>query len=161
MKDKTIDLIVDELENMFEMTGMSAIEVMQGLLEVPVPKQYRKFVRMGYKAGWKSLLRPKPEPTKDQMAQIITIIRGFASAPHKMRSLIKQKMKEMPHAPGGAPRKIKAEEEKTVLSEVIALRAEVDTREAIRRVAAKHGVSERTIYRIWGKRYPKKKRKAS
>jgi hypothetical protein len=65
-------------------------------------------------------------------------------------------MKEMPHAPGGPPRKIKLDEEKIVCSEIIALRAEVDTREAIRRVAAKRGVSERTIYRIWGKRYPKK-----
>jgi hypothetical protein len=99
----------------------------------------------------------QPEPSKAQLVETIAMIRAFKSAPHKMRSLIKQKMKEMPHAPGGPPRKIKLEEEKTVCSEIIALRAEVDTREAIKRVAAKRGVSERTIYRIWGKRYPKKK----
>jgi hypothetical protein len=158
VKDKTVNQIVDELDELFEITGLSAVEIMQALLEVPVPNKYRKFVRMGYKAGWKSLLRPKPEPSKAQVDETIAIIRAFKSAPHKMKALIKQKMKEMPHAPGGPPRKIKPEEEKTVCSEVLALRAEVDTREAIRRVAAKRGVSDRTIYRIWGKRYPKKKR---
>jgi len=158
MKEKTVSQIVDELDELFEVTGLSAVEIMQALLEKPVPQRYRKFVRMGYKAGWISLLKSNPEPTKAQIAEAIALIRTFKSAPHKMRSLIKQKIKEMPHAPGGPPRKIKLEEEKIVCSEIIALRGEVDTREAIRRVAAKRGVSERTIYRLWGKRYPKKKR---
>lgn len=157
VKDETANQILDELMQLLEATGFTAVEVMEGLLETPVPKQYRKFVRMGLTGGFKSLLKQNPEPTKEQVAEAIAMMRALKNAPHKMRSLIKKKMKEMPHAPGGPPRKIKAEEEKTVCSEVMALRAELDTREAIKRVAAKRGVSERTVYRIWGKHYPKKK----
>ena len=159
MKDKTVNLIVDELLELVKVAGLSAVEVMQFFLAAPIPKQFHKFIRMGYEDGWKALLKQEPEPSKAQLAEALAMIRAVKNAPYKMRSLLKQKMKEMPHAPGGPPRKIKSEEEKTVCSEIIALRAELDTREAIRRVAAKRRVSERTIYRIWGKHYPKKKLK--
>jgi hypothetical protein len=157
VKDETVNQIVDELVGLLEATGISAVEVMQGVLEAPIPKKHMKFARMGFKGGWKSILKRSPEPSKAKVTETIAMIRAFKNVPHKLRSLIKQKMKEMPHAPGGPPRKIKTEEEKTVCSEIIALRAELDTREAIKRVAVKRGVSERTIYRIWGKHYPKKK----
>lgn len=157
MKDETVNQLVDELMDLLETAGLSAAELMEGLLEAPLPKQYLKFVRMGFKGGWKSILKRSPEPTEVQVKETIAMIRAFKNTPHELRSLIKRKMKEMPHAPGGAPWKIKPAEEKTVCSEIIALRAELDTRGAIRRVAAKRGVSERTIYRIWGKYHPKKK----
>jgi hypothetical protein len=86
------------------------------------------------------------------------MINGFQRAPQTMRALLKQRLKELPRARGGAPRKVKIEEELAVCAEVSALRAHCDTREAIRRVAAQRNVSERTIYRIWGKYNPKKKR---
>jgi len=159
VKDKTANLIVDELMELLEVTGLSAAEVMEGVLNAPIPKPYLKFVRMGFKGGWKSLLKKNPEPSKAQLTETVALIRAFKNTPHKLRSLMKQKMKEMPHAPGGPPRKIKPEQEKTVCSEILELRAELDTREAIKRVAAKRGASERTIYRIWGKHYPKKKSK--
>jgi len=157
VKDKTANLILNELDEMLEATGVSATEVMEGLLESPLPKQYRKYALMGFTGGWKSILKRSPEPTKAQLTEAIAMIRAIKSTPHKMRALIKHKMKQMPHAPGGPPRKIKPEEEKTVCSEIISLRAALDTREAIKRVAAKLSVSERTVYRIWGKHYPKKK----
>ncbi len=158
VKESTVNLIVDEFVDMLDSSGFSATELLEALLEAPLPKQFRKFVQIGYKSGWRSLLKSKPEPSKAKLAEALAMIRAFKNAPHKMRTLIKQSMKEMPHAPGGPPRKIKPEEELTVCSEIIAFRAESDTREAIRRVAAKRGVSERTVYRIWGKRYPKKKK---
>ena len=77
-----------------------------------------------------------------------------------MRKLLMETAKELPHPPGGPPKKIKPEEERTVCAEIIALRDECDTREAIRRIAAKRHVSDRTIYRIWGKYHPKKKQTA-
>jgi len=113
---------------------------------------------MGQKGYFKHKFRQMPEPNKNQLAQLLTIIEGLRSAPYKMRSLLKQKVKELPHVPGGAPRKVKLEEELTVCAEIQALRVEYDTREAIRIVARKREASERTIYRIWGKYHPKKKK---
>jgi hypothetical protein len=165
MKENTIELITSEFTEMLEATGLSAAQLLAGLLETPIPKRYHKYARIGYKAGWKSIIRAqlksKPEPKKAKLAEMLAMIRAFKSAPHKMRTLIKQKMKEMPHPPGGPPRKIKLEEERTVCAQITALRAECDTREAIRRVAAKRGVSERTVYRVWSKYNPKKKKSLS
>jgi len=118
VKDETADQLTDELMELLEATGLSGAEVMAGMLESQIPKQYLKFVGMGLKGGWKSLLKKSPEPKKEQVAEAIAMMRALKNAPHKMRSLMKQKMKQMPHAPGGPPRKIKPEEEKTVCSKL-------------------------------------------
>jgi hypothetical protein len=159
MKTTTAILIVNEMEKMFEATGFSATQVLGAMMNSPIPKPMQKMARLGYKAGWVSIFKSKPEPTKAQLAEMLAIIQAFKNAPHNMRSLLVQRVKELPHPPGGPPRKVKPEEERTLCAEIIALRPECDTREAIRRVAAKRQISERTVYRIWGKHYPKKKRK--
>jgi hypothetical protein len=161
LKDETISLIADRFEEMLEVSGLSAAELLEALLEAPVSAEYRKLLRIGYKAGWKSILKAKlksqPEPSKEKVAEVLAHIQAFKSVPHKLRTVLKQKVKEMPHPPGGRTRKIKLEEERTVCAEITTLRAECDTRQAIRRVAVKRKVSERTVYRIWGKYNPKKK----
>jgi hypothetical protein len=161
MKAKTANLIVDEMEKMFEATGFSATQVFGAMLNAPIPKPMLKMVRLAYKANWISIFKSKPEPTEIQLAEMLAIIHAFRNAPHNMRSLLVQRVKELPHPPGGPPRKVKPEEERTLCADIVALRAECDTREAIRRVAAKRQISERTAYRIWGKHHPKKKMSAA
>jgi hypothetical protein len=56
----------------------------------------------------------------------------------------------------GLQGRFKQEEEPIICVEIMGIRTECDTREAIRRVAAKRHASERTIYGIWGKHHPKK-----
>jgi hypothetical protein len=126
------------------------------MLESPVPKPYQRLARIGYKAGLTSSFKKSPEPSKAKLAGALGMIRALKSTLHKMRTLLKQTVKNLPHAPGGPPRKIKQKEELIICAEIMGLRSECDTREAIRRVAAKRHASERTIYRIWGRHHPKK-----
>jgi hypothetical protein len=158
VKDQTVNQIVDELEEMLEVTGFSATEILGAMLGSPLPAPYRKMALIGYKSGLRSVFKPKPEPSKAKLTEVLTMIRAFKITPHKMRTLLKQTMRKLPHPPGGPPRKIRPEEELTICAEIMGLRAECDTREAIRRVAAKRHISERTVYRVWGKYHPKKKR---
>jgi hypothetical protein len=161
LKDQTAKQIADALEEMLEATGFSATQVLGAMLGAPVPKAYQRLARIGYKAGFRSAFKKNPEPDKAKLTEALAMIRAFKSTPHKMRTFLKQTIKNLPHAPGGPPRKIKPEEELFICTEIMGLRAECDTREAIRRVAAKRRVSERTIYRVWGKHYPKKKKSRS
>lgn len=158
MKEKTADLLASALIDTLEAAGLSATEVFEGILGMKVPAKYRGHVGIGYKAYYARQFKKQREPDKNEMAQVLAALTALRSAPHRIRSLIKQKLKELPHAPGGSPRKIKPEEEKTVCAEIQAIRVDSDTREAIRQVARKRKVSERTVYRIWGKYYPKKRK---
>jgi hypothetical protein len=158
MKEKTANLLATALVDTLEAAGLSAIEIVEGLVGTKVPTKYRGRVGIGYKAYFVQQFRKQPEPNKNDMAQTLATLTALRSAPHKIRSLMKQKLKEMPPPHGGAPRKIEPEEEKTVCAEIQAPRVDSDTREAIRQIARKRRVSERTIYRIWGKYYPKKKK---
>src|ERR1700726_1158354 len=101
--------------------------------------------------------RSKPEPAKAQLAEMLMIIRAFRSAPQNMRALLVQTVKDLPPSARRPSEKVQPEEERASCAGIIALRAECDTREAIRRVAGKYQISERAAYRIWGKCYPKKR----
>jgi hypothetical protein len=46
-----------------------------------------------------------------------------------MRSLLVRRIKELTRQPGGPPRRVRSEEELSLCAEIIALRAELDTRE--------------------------------
>jgi hypothetical protein len=161
LKEKTAKQLADAMEAMLEANNMSANEIFEVMLGPSFSKKFRQMARIGYKAGWMHLLRSQPEPSKAQVNETLAMLEGFKNVRHRMRSLLKQTVDKLPHAPGGPPRKIKPEEEKIVCTEINSIRFEHDTREAIRRVAAKRGVSERTIYRIWGKYNPKKKKKGA
>jgi hypothetical protein len=157
VKDETANLIAEELDKTFEYFDISIVTVLELMIGSKLRPSLRQTAKRAHKAGWRSMLKTRPEPSKEQLAEILAIIGSFRAAPHKMRNLLKQRVKEIPHAPGGPRRKIKPEEERKVCAEIIQLRAECDTREAIRRVAQRYRVSDRTVYRIWGKYHPKKK----
>jgi hypothetical protein len=156
MKEKTADLLAAAYEEMLEEYHLSVENLFKLLSVTPLPPKYRKAIRIGAKGGIRGVLLKCAEPRKDQLNEALAIFRMMRTAPHVFRKVLMQTAKELPHARGGPQRKIKLEEERAVCAEIIALRAECDTREAIKRVAGKHGASERTIYRIWGKYYPKR-----
>jgi hypothetical protein len=158
MKDKTATLLAETFEAMLAEHQLSATEILGMLLGAPVPPKLKKLARFGFKAGLKKVFKKMPEPRKEKVTEALAMISALKGAPHKIRKMLTQAVKELPHAPGGPPKKIKPEEELTVCAEIASLRAEHDTREAIRRVAAKRHVSDRTIYRIWGKYHPKKRK---
>jgi hypothetical protein len=130
--------------------------VLKAMLGASIPPKQKKLAQVGYEGGFKAAFKKMPEPSEDMLNEGLSMLKALKSAPHKMRSLLKQRVKELPHAPGGPPRKLTTEEEKTACAEVAALRSEYENREAIKRVALKRGISERTMYRIWRRHHPKK-----
>ena len=159
MKQATANQLADAVIAMLETNRLSAEAVLEALLDAPISMSARQrhFARIGYRSGFVQMFKSKPEPSQEKLAEALAMFAALKNAPHKMRSLLKRKLKELPPPPGGAPRKVKPQDEAIVCTEILTLKAVHDTREAIRRVAKKRGVSERTVYRIWGKQYPKKK----
>jgi hypothetical protein len=158
LEDKTANQLVNAVTEMLEANRVSVAEMIAIILDAPVPSKLKNLAKIGFNATFKHRFKSLPEPNQNELAEVLATIAAFKSTPHKFRALLKQRLKELPHAPGGPPRKVKPEEEKAICMEIQALRGQYDTREAIRHVARKLAVSERTIYRIWGKYYPKKKK---
>jgi hypothetical protein len=151
--------IANALAETLDAHQLSAEAFLEALMHAPLPAAEKRLFRGASKGAWVSRFKKLPEPDEVQLTQILAMFEALKNAPGKMRALLKERIKELPHAPGGAPKKVRIEEERTVCAEVQALRSEHDTRGAIRIVAAKRHVSERTIYRIWGKYHPKKTRR--
>jgi hypothetical protein len=147
MKHETAKRIADELERMFEKTAISAIEILRTTLCLSIPA--RKFANTAHRATWVSLFSSQPEPSKEKIGETLAIIRAFANTHYGLRALLKQT--EIPHSQEGQSRKIKPEEELTVCAEIVELRAQCEAGETMQRVAVRHNVSTRTIYRIWRK----------
>ena len=160
LKEKTAKQIADALVDMLDTNRLSVNEMFRALMGSSIPKALRKTARIGYKGGWIHILRSRPEPNKAQLKEILAIVQAMKNAPYSMRTLLKETVSKLPHPPGGPKRKIKPEQERTVCAEIMQLRAECDNREAVRRVALKYRASERTVYRTWGKYYPKKKKRS-
>lgn len=158
LKDKTAEILASAFEDLLKENQMSATDIMKALIGVELSPKEKKFVRIGFKAGIKHTFKKSQEPTKDKLSEALAMINALKGTPYKVRKLLEVVAKDLPHAPGGPRKKIKPEEETSVCAEIIALRPDCDTREAIKRIASKRGVSERTVYRIWGKYYPKKKK---
>jgi hypothetical protein len=158
VNEKTADLLATALEQLFEVNKISATDVLGSILGAPVSATYRKYARIGYKAGLKHALKKMPEPSKKQVTESLAMIEAFKSTPAKMRSFLKNAIKELPHATGGPKRKLTRDEEAMACAEVAAHRAELGNREAIERVARKRKVSARTIYRILRDNRPKEKK---
>jgi DNA-binding NarL/FixJ family response regulator len=156
LKEKTAERLAKAVEELLEANRMSAEEVLKAMLGASIPPKQKKLAQVGYEGGFKAAFKKMPEPSEDMLNEGLSMLKALKSAPHKMRSLLKQRVKELPHAPGGPPRKLTTEEEKTACAEVAALRSEYENREAIKRVALKRGISERTMYRIWRRHHPKK-----
>ena len=160
MKEKTAKLLTDALEETFEAVGLSVTDFAAVVLGMPIPDNYRKFIRMGYKGYFTQQFKKQPEPNKEQLARMLGMIEQLGKAPRKMRSIMKQTLKTLPRDLGGSTRKVSVEDERVVCAEIMAFRSEYDNRQAIRVVARKRQASERTIYRIWGKYHPKKRKSA-
>jgi hypothetical protein len=158
LKQEIAVRLAEALARTLETVGLSATEFAGAMLGIPIPEKEQKLVQMGYKAFLTQKFREMPEPSKAQLDQLLTMINAFGSAPQNLRSWMKHKVKELPHSPGGPPRKVKLAEELAVCAEIQANIVEYGTREAIRQVARRRKASERTIYRIWGKYHPKKKK---
>jgi hypothetical protein len=160
VKAETAKQLTDAIMAALEAHRLTVEEFMGAFWEHPYPAKHKALIRPAQRASLFATLRAANEPTPAQLKRQLEMFDALRRSPEKMRALLKQRIKELPHPRGGAPRKVELQDERLVCAEVEALRAEYDTRGAIKRVAARRGVSERTIYRVWGKYHPKKNRTA-
>jgi hypothetical protein len=160
LKPKTADLLATAFLNMLEELNLSAKQLAEVILKIPISAKYRKLTQETSKAVLAGKLRLNPEPTKEQRKQVLAMIAAFKKAPQTMRPFLKKAIKDLPRSRSGPDRKLTPDEEITACMQIASLRGgEYSNRQIIQQIAHKNSVSERTMYRIWAKCNPNRKKK--
>jgi len=151
------------LTGMLESVGVTGEETLRVILQFSLPKKEKayakKLLRAGFEAALTEDLKAQPEPTEAQIAQVMHTMEALEKSPSQIRRFLLTKGKELPHDVGGPPKKLPTvSQEKVACAEVFALHGDLTHREAIHLVALRHKMSDRTMYRIWLKHNPKRKK---
>ena len=162
MKAETARKLLAAFKGMLGAAGVTGEEILKSVLKISIPKKgkarVKKLLRAGFEAGFLEDMKRQPEPTEAQIAGVLQMLEALENSPSQVRRLLMQKVKELPHAPGGPRRKLTTTgKEIAACAEVISLHADLSHREALHRVALRHGMSDRTMYRVWRKHNPKRK----
>jgi len=162
VKAETARKLLAAFKGMLGAAGVTGEEILKSVLKISIPKKgkarVKKLLRAGFEAGFLEDMKRQPEPTEAQIAGVLQMLEALENSPSQVRRLLMQKVKELPHAPGGPRRKLTTTgKEIAACAEVISLHADLSHREALHRVALRHGMSDRTMYRVWRKHNPKRK----
>jgi hypothetical protein len=112
-------------------------------------KQYLDFsLILNTEEKFEALLLSAPEPSSEVLEKTLKAIDG--ALPH-LRDLLIAQAKELPHARGGAPKKLgTAEEQNKIREEIKALRGPgTKLSDIYTRIAQRYGVSASKIKQIW------------
>ena len=116
----------------------------------PIGAQPVDFALVDSQEKFEALLLNEPEPSPDQLEAFLKSIEKVLP---KLRKLAIAKAKQLPHARGGAPRKLGSiEDQRKIIEEIKRLRGPgVKLADIFVRLAQKFGVSPSKIKQIWSK----------
>lgn len=157
LKQKTADLLATAFIDLLEESRVSASEVLEVVLGMPISAKQKKAARQASIVTWAKRLRSKPEPSNEDKAKALAMMAALKNMPQQMRPLLKKAAKGLPRSKSGPRNKLTAENEIIACARITSLRGQYSDRDAIQQVAGKNGISERTMYRIWRKHRPIRK----
>jgi len=96
-----------------------------------------------------------PKVSSEGIEKMTALVRDLeANGLRMLKPALRNMVKDMPRIPGGGrPHSVPAAEEKqAMIEEVLVLMRSVSLGNAMKRVAIRHGISRRTIQRVWADR---------
>src|SRR5688500_127469 len=93
VKEKTAIRLADAVVAMLEANRLTARDVLEAV-GVSLPKKYDGLLKTGYRAGFIAAFKEKPDPEADALARAFAIFEAMRTHPGKMRTFLKQRMKE-------------------------------------------------------------------
>jgi hypothetical protein len=150
MTDEEIDKLFDATDKAFEPLGYSRFELAIAE-EVPLVAKFAEMMQtMSKRDSARRWLRALPENESAEFAQLLLLLPTLV---YKIREFFPEAIKELPHAPGGRPTAVTPELRKEICAEIgQLLMGRVLLSTAYKRLGQRHGVSPRTVQRIWNER---------
>jgi hypothetical protein len=150
MTDEEIDKLFDATDEAFEPLGYTRFEIAIAE-QAPLFANMAELMKtLSSRDSARSSLRNLPEDDPTGLAQLLRILPMIV---YKIREFLPDAIKELPHAPGGRPTAFTPEQRQQVCKEIGELLVKrVPLSAAYKRLGKRHGVSARTIQRIWNER---------
>jgi hypothetical protein len=161
LKQKTADLLAKAVTDVLEEMGISTTEVLEATLRMSIPPEMKEVARQAPIVGLAQALRQKPEPTKEELKEVLSRLTAFKTMPQHLRAIYKEAKKGLPRARSGPHKKLGPERKATACGKVTSLLGQYSSREAIKIVARENKISERTMYRIWREHWQAQKTTSS
>jgi hypothetical protein len=154
MKKESRDQILNALDHACGLTGFETFPAFLREAYRNAKNQLRLMKQARSRGGLDAILAKEPEPSPNQLEAMVKVIRLY---PYALRTILtdaaKEAAKSLPHQPGGRPRVLNSHDYPKVCEAIGTLIAKgVKLKVAQQRVAERHGVSLRTIQRVWRKR---------
>src|SRR6266542_5241662 len=99
VKRKTATQLADAIVSALEAHQLSAETFLQALMDAPLPPSEKKLFRenlfqASYRSAWIRIFRNMEEPDEGKLAEALAMFEALRTAPGKMRTLLKQRIKE-------------------------------------------------------------------
>ena len=155
MTKEACELFLAETEQAFQKMGLDFYEIMR---QVPAIVERLKPYHQTAQKVWENarnredalrflLEAPDSALPPDQFEKILGFVRII---PYFLRSCLQEAAKSLPPSPGGRPRELDPNERRDVCAQIGSLYGQgVLLADAKKRMGQRHGVSLRTIDRIW------------
>jgi len=150
VNDEAIDRIFTAMDKAFVPMGYSTFNEGTWRIAAWFEKLAKVISIMQDRNATRRWLRQSPEIDPVEMERLIKILGKMLFLIRRFAPMI---AKRLPHDPGGRPSVSTAEMQKEICEEISTLHAKgVSIGTACTRLAARYGVSVRSIQRIWNKR---------
>jgi hypothetical protein len=150
MKEEDIDKILAATERGFQLGGFTNFESGISRACQALERWLGLLSRIKDRDSAKRVLMESPEVPPDQLENVLSFLQNL---PYMIREVIPEVAKAIPHDPGGRPISLTEPKKRQACAEIASLYGRgVRVGVAIKRVAQRFGVSERTVRRAWQER---------
>jgi hypothetical protein len=150
MREEDANKILAAADKGFLLAGLTNFEA--GLVRVHqlLERILEGLSRTKSRDAAKSALMEGPEISPEKLEELLSFLENI---PYRIREMVPEVAKNIPHEPGGRPRSLTEAKKRQVCTEIGSLYGRgVRVGIAVKRVAQKFGVSERTVRRAWRER---------
>jgi hypothetical protein len=150
MKEEDAEKIVAAADKGFELGGLTSFEAGVGRVRQLAEFLLKMASRTESRDSAKRLLMEGPEISPEELEKLLSFLQEIA---YRIREMLPEVAKTIPHDPGGRPISLTEAKKRQACAEIASLYGRgVGVGVAIKRVAQKFGVSERTLRRAWQER---------
>jgi acyl-CoA reductase-like NAD-dependent aldehyde dehydrogenase len=147
MREEDVDRILDAADAGFQVIGLRSFEEGANRAYQILARLLDLLSRANNRDAAKRALIEGSDISPEQLEEVLSLLQGIA---YRIREMMPELTKSIPHEPGGRPRSLTEIQKRQVCTEIASWYGRgVRVGIAIKRVAQKYGVSQRTVRRAW------------
>src|SRR5580700_2378590 len=122
MEQKTAMRLAGAFLDLLGNVNVSISDLAEAMLGAHIPTKYKNLVRHSSTVGLAQMLRSQPEPSHEEVADVLARFEILKKTPQLMRPVFKKAMKELPRSKSGPRERLNADQKARACAEIMLLR---------------------------------------